>query len=59
MGAGFAVFVPQEQAARTIAIAEQHGIKAYQTGKVEEGEKQVIIEPFDIVYEGESLNLRA
>lgn len=58
MGAGFALFVPKEQAAQAITIAEQHGVKAYQAGTVEEGKKQVVIEPLNIVYEGESLNLR-
>jgi phosphoribosylformylglycinamidine cyclo-ligase len=58
MGAGFALFVPKPQAARTIAVAEQHGVKAYQVGKVEEGKKQVVVEPLGIIYEGESLNLR-
>jgi len=59
MGAGFALFVPEPQAAQTIAIAECHGVKAYDAGRVEEGKKQVVIEPLDIVYEEESLNLRA
>lgn len=59
MGAGFAVFVPKEDAANTIAISEQLGIKAYHAGTVEKGVKQVIIEPLDIVFEGTSLDLRA
>jgi len=59
MGAGFALFVPEPYSAQTIAIAERHGLKAYLAGRVEEGEKQVVIEPLDIVYKGESLNLRA
>ena len=58
MGAGFALFVAAAQAAQTITIAEHYGIKAYQAGTVEEGKKQVVIEPLDIIYEGESLNLR-
>ncbi len=59
MGAGFAVFVPQEDAANAIAISKQIGIKAYQAGTVEEGFKQVVIEPLGITFEGESLELRA
>jgi phosphoribosylformylglycinamidine cyclo-ligase len=59
MGAGFALFVPEPHAARTIAITERYGLKAYLAGRVEEGEKQVVIEPLDIIYAGESLNLRA
>ncbi|MFL7793163.1 MAG: AIR synthase related protein, partial [Anaerolineae bacterium] len=37
MGAGFAVFVPKEDAAKAIKISERLGIKAYQAGTVEEG----------------------
>lgn len=59
MGAGFALFVPESHAAHTIAIAECHGLKAYLAGRVEDGKKQVVIEPLDIIYAGESLNLRA
>jgi phosphoribosylformylglycinamidine cyclo-ligase len=59
MGAGFAIFVPAIQAAQTIVVAERHGVKAYQAGKVEKGKKQVVIEPLGVIYEGESLNLRA
>jgi phosphoribosylformylglycinamidine cyclo-ligase len=59
MGAGFALFVPEPHATQTITIAERHGLKAYLAGRVEEGEKQVVIEPLNIIYEGESLNLRA
>jgi phosphoribosylformylglycinamidine cyclo-ligase len=59
MGAGFAIFVPKENAAKAIEISEQLGIKAYRAGTVEEGTKQVVIEPLDITFEGESLDLRA
>jgi len=59
MGAGFAVFVPEEDAANAIKISDQLGVKAYQAGAVEEGVKQVIIEPLDITFEGQSLDLRA
>jgi len=58
MGAGFAVFVPAVDAEKAIAVSEQHGIKAYKAGTVEEGGKQVVIEPLDVVFEGESLSLR-
>jgi phosphoribosylaminoimidazole (AIR) synthetase len=59
MGAGFAIFVPKEDAAKAIEISEQLGIKAYQAGTVEKGIKQVVIEPLGITFEGESLDLRA
>jgi phosphoribosylformylglycinamidine cyclo-ligase len=59
MGAGFAVFVPKEDATRAVEISERLGIKAYKAGMVEEGAKQVIIEPLDITFARESLDLRA
>jgi phosphoribosylformylglycinamidine cyclo-ligase len=59
MGAGFAVFVSGGDAANAIEISEQLGVKAYQAGTVEEGAKQVVIEPLGITFEGESLDLRA
>jgi phosphoribosylformylglycinamidine cyclo-ligase len=59
MGAGFAILVPEADAEKVVEISERNGIKAYKAGIVEEGPKQVLIEPLDIVYEGESLDLRA
>lgn len=59
MGAGFALFVGQEDVETVMACSEQNGIKAYHAGVVEEGEKQVIVEPLDITFAGESLDLRA
>ncbi|MBN1976461.1 MAG: phosphoribosylformylglycinamidine cyclo-ligase, partial [Anaerolineae bacterium] len=59
MGAGFAVFVPEEDAAKAIEISERLGTEAYHAGTVEEGDKQVVIEPLGIVFEEKSLDLRA
>lgn len=58
MGAGFAIYVSQKDVDKVITIANKHKIKAYIAGRVEKGEKQVIIEPKGIVYKGESLKLR-
>lgn len=59
MGAGFAVFVPEKNVDKVIKTALIHKIKAYPYGFVEKGPKQVIIEPKNIVFKGESLNVRA
>ena len=59
MGAGFAVFVPERDAAKTVEISGRLGVKAYGAGTVEAGKKRVIIEPLNIVFEGASLDLRA
>jgi phosphoribosylformylglycinamidine cyclo-ligase len=58
MGAGFALFMPEHDAARAIEISRRHGIKAWPAGRVEVGQKRVVIEPLGVVYEGGSLHLR-
>jgi phosphoribosylformylglycinamidine cyclo-ligase len=59
MGAGFALFVPHRDAADVIKIAKKHRIKAYLAGKIEKGVKRIIIEPNNIIFEGESLQVKA
>src|SRR3989339_269513 len=58
MGAGFAVFVPEKDVDQVINLAKQNNIKAYNYGLVEEGEKKVIIEPKNITFSKESLQVR-
>jgi phosphoribosylformylglycinamidine cyclo-ligase len=59
MGAGFALFVPQEDVDTVLACSAQNGIQAYHAGVVEDGPKQVVVDPLDIVFGGDSLDLRA
>ncbi len=59
MGAGFAIFVPEKDVIRVLKLAKTHKIKAYSYGIVEKGEKKVIIEPKNIIFEKESLQVRA
>jgi phosphoribosylformylglycinamidine cyclo-ligase len=58
MGAGFALFVPPQFAAATLAAAARAGIPAWQAGIVERGPRRVVIEPLQIVYEAGELHLR-
>jgi len=58
MGAGFAIFVPTKEVNQVLSIAKKFKIKAYDAGIVEDGEKKVIIEPKDITFEKESLQVR-
>lgn len=61
MGAGFAVYVPAEQAERVVEIATKHGLKAWAAGAVEEGPKEVRIttpEAAGIRFAGDSLEVR-
>ena len=58
MGAGFALFVKAEDAQRTVEVAESLGIAAIVAGQVETGPKQVVIEPIDVTFSTEDLQLR-
>ena len=58
MGAGFAFFVSEDQAAQTVAIAKSCGIDAWVVGQVEAGAKQVVIEPISVTYGADDLKLR-
>ncbi len=59
MGAGFAVFVPEEHVQQVLEIAEKQGIAAYHAGEVSSGPKQVVIKPRSITFAAESLQVRA
>lgn len=59
MGAGFALFVPETSVQDVVQTAARLGIPALDSGRVETGVKQVLIEPLGICYAGDSLHLRA
>ena len=58
MGAGFAIFVPADQAERTAEIARSVGVPAWVAGEVEAGPKRLLIEPLGIEYGADDLQLR-
>jgi len=58
MGAGFALFMPAAQAAQACQIAEGLGIGACIAGTVEDGAKQLLIEPLNIRFGDDDLQLR-
>ncbi len=58
MGAGFAVYVPNEIADKVIEIASLNNFKAWRGGVVKSGPKQVIIKSKNITYGAESLEVR-
>lgn len=58
MGAGFAVYLPKEQAEQVVKIAGEQGLKACNAGEVQTGPKQVVIEPKNITFASESLEVR-
>jgi phosphoribosylformylglycinamidine cyclo-ligase len=51
MGAGFAFMVPPADAPKVIEEAAALGFKSWDAGLVEEGKKQVIIEPKKIIFD--------
>ena len=58
MGAGFALFVPAEEAERTVAVAREQGIEAIVAGVVESGPKRLLIEPLGLEFGDDALQLR-
>ena len=58
MGAGFALYVAAADAERTVAVARGCGIPAWVAGRVEAGAKRLCIEPLDLVYGDDALQLR-
>jgi phosphoribosylformylglycinamidine cyclo-ligase len=58
MGAGFAIFVPAKEVSQILNMAKKLELKAYNAGVVETGEKKVIIEPKNIIFEKDSLQVR-
>lgn len=58
MGAGFALYVAADDAARTVEIASSLGVPAQVAGRVEQGPKRVVIEPLGVEFAGDELQLR-
>jgi len=58
MGAGFALFVAADEAARTVQIAQRLGVGALLAGAVHEGAKQLTIEPLGLRFDAQDLQVR-
>jgi phosphoribosylformylglycinamidine cyclo-ligase len=59
MGAGFALFVAERDAQRTVTVAHRLGIGARVAGHVEAaGSKELLIEPLSLRFDGDELRLR-
>jgi phosphoribosylformylglycinamidine cyclo-ligase len=59
MGAGFALFVDAAEADKAVAVAQAAGVAAWVAGRVEAGEKRVIIAPRDVTFTDADMHLRA
>ncbi|HEX8122588.1 MAG TPA: AIR synthase-related protein [Solirubrobacteraceae bacterium] len=57
MGAGFAIYCRAEGADAVVREASALGLRAAVAGAVEEGPRRVVIEPIDVVLEGEEMVL--
>ncbi len=58
MGQDYALFIPEKDAKKTLKIIEKNKFKAIDAGYVEKGEKQVVIRPKNLIFKGETLDLR-
>jgi phosphoribosylformylglycinamidine cyclo-ligase len=57
MGIGFCIVVPQSASARIREIAGEHGVEAWELGRVVEDErKRVWLRPVSLVGEGEEFS---
>jgi phosphoribosylformylglycinamidine cyclo-ligase len=57
MGAGFAVYCRSGTSVHVVRLARDLGLDALLAGSVEEGPRQVILEPLDVVFASEQLAL--
>ena len=55
MGSGYAVYCAAGSGSEVVAIARALGLNALVAGSVEDGSRQVIVEPVGVVYEGAEL----
>ena len=58
MGAGFALFVAANDAPRTLEVARECGIGARIAGRVQDGKKELLIEPLGLHFDDADLQLR-
>jgi phosphoribosylformylglycinamidine cyclo-ligase len=58
MGAGFALFVAAGDAQRTVEVARAQGVDAWIAGRVEDGPKELVIEPLNLRFADADLKLR-
>jgi phosphoribosylformylglycinamidine cyclo-ligase len=58
MGAGFALFVPGDQAERAATVAREAGVAAWVAGEVQEGPKELRVPTLGLRFAAEDLQLR-
>lgn len=58
MGQDYAIFLPAEDVEKAQRIISENGFENLDAGYIEEGERKVTIKPKNIIFKGETLNLR-
>lgn len=58
MGAGYAIYLPAHQAQEAMQIIKESGFESWNAGVVRDGPKKVIIEPKNITFEADTLEVR-
>jgi phosphoribosylformylglycinamidine cyclo-ligase len=58
MGMDYALFLPEKDVERAQKIISQQGFESLDAGYIKKEERQVIIEPKNIIFKGKTLNLR-
>lgn len=58
MGQDYSLFVPPRDVEKALRIIKKSGFTGIDAGYVKQGKKQVIIKPKEVVYEGETLQVR-
>ncbi|MEK7185985.1 MAG: AIR synthase related protein [Patescibacteria group bacterium] len=58
MGMDYALFVDPQDARKTLEIIKKEGFSGIDAGYIQKGKRQVVIKPKNIVYKGDTLDLR-
>jgi phosphoribosylformylglycinamidine cyclo-ligase len=58
MGQDYALFLPEKDVKKTLQIIQTHKFKGIDSGYIQKGDKQVIINPKQIIFKGDTLDLR-
>lgn len=58
MGQDYAIFIPEKEVKKAQKIISKNGFKSINAGHIEKGERQVIIKPKNIIFKGDTLDLR-
>jgi phosphoribosylformylglycinamidine cyclo-ligase len=59
MGAGYALYCPPGVGAEIVEVAAELGLRAHIAGGVEEGPREVVLEPISVRFDGDELELSA